>query len=88
MDAATPIEELETVVLLRDVTDYGLARGDIGAVVYCSSPAGPYEVEFVTGQGKTVSVLTLGRDEIRPMNGREILHARPLASQYHSRGLS
>jgi putative heme iron utilization protein len=39
-----------------------------------------YEVEFVTGEGETVAVLTLGRDEVRPMEGREILHARELAA--------
>jgi putative heme iron utilization protein len=39
-----------------------------------------YEVEFVTGEGDTVAVLTLGRDEVRPMDQREILHARELAA--------
>jgi len=71
------IEELDTVVLLRDADEHGLERGDIGAVVhrYAGEP-GAYEVEFVTGEGTTVAVLTLSRDEIRPMGRREILHAR------------
>lgn len=39
-----------------------------------------YEVEFVTGEGETVSVLTRGEDDIRPMNRREIQHAQELAA--------
>lgn len=75
------IEELDTVVLLRDAHEHGLQRGDIGAVVHrYSAEKNAYEVEFVTGEGETVAVLTLGRDEIRPMDRREILHARELAA--------
>ena len=75
------IEELDTVVLLRDIADHDLERGDIGAVVHQYSNADDtYEVEFVTGNGETVAVLTLSRDEIRPMDRREILHARELAT--------
>lgn len=73
------IEELDTVVLLRDITDHDLERGDIGAVVHRYTDDA-YEVEFVTGTGETVAVLTLDRDEIRPMDRREILHARELAA--------
>jgi len=75
------IEELDTVVLLRDEREHGLERGDIGAVVHhYAGENEAYEVEFVTGEGETVAVLTLGRDEIRPMDRREILHARELAA--------
>ena len=75
------IQELDTVVLLRDASEYGLERGDIGAVVHrYSREEETYEVEFVTGEGETVAVLTLGRNEVRPMEGREILHARELAA--------
>ena len=75
------IQELDTVVLLRDASEHGLERGDIGAVVHrYSRQEETYEVEFVTGEGETVAVLTLGRNEVRPMEGREILHARELAA--------
>jgi hypothetical protein len=36
--------ELETVVLRRDVNDYGLKEGDVGAVVH-SYPAGALPVK-------------------------------------------
>jgi hypothetical protein len=75
------IEELDTVVLLRDANEYGLEYGDIGAVVHrYAGEREAYEVEFVTGEGETVAVLTLSREEIRPMDRREILHARELAA--------
>jgi len=74
--ASAPSEELDTVVLLHDVEERGLEQGDIGAVVHRYTDADAYEVEFVTGEGETVAVLTLSADEIRPMDQREILHAR------------
>jgi hypothetical protein len=78
MKAEATIEELDTVVLLHNVESHGLERGDIGAVVHRYSSGDAYEVEFVTGEGETVAVLTLSDDEIRPMAQREILHARAL----------
>lgn len=64
------IEELDTVVLLRDVEAHGLKCGDIGAVVHRYKSGDAFEVEFVTGEGETVGVLTLNRDNVRPMEGR------------------
>lgn len=74
------INELDTVVLRRDADEHGLQQGDIGAVVHRHTDDDSYEVEFVTGEGETVAVLTLSRDEIRPMDRREILHARTFAA--------
>jgi hypothetical protein len=73
--------ELGTVVLTRDVAEHGLRRGDIGAVVHCYPAGITYEVEFVTADGTTVGLLTLGGDEIRPVGGDEILHVRELAGR-------
>lgn len=71
------VEEFDTVVLKRDLPGVGLRTGDIGAVVHRYGPGG-YEVEFVTGGGDTVAVLTLSDADVRPLAPREILHARPL----------
>jgi hypothetical protein len=38
-----------------------------------------FEVEFVTGEGTTLAVLTLSQQDIRPIHAREILHVRALA---------
>jgi hypothetical protein len=72
------IKELDTIVLSHDVEVYGLKQGDIGAIVHVYKDEVAYEVEFVTGEGETVAVLTLKPQDLRLMNDREILHAREL----------
>jgi hypothetical protein len=61
------IQELDMVVLTRDVDAHGLKRGDLGAVVHEYSKEG-FEVEFSTAEGRTVAVLTLKEEEIRPLH--------------------
>ena len=72
------IRELDTVVLARDIEEHGLKRDDIGAVVHRYRDGSAYEVEFVTGEGSTVAVLTLTSEDIRPIGQKEILHVREL----------
>ncbi|GJQ37158.1 MAG: hypothetical protein JETCAE01_31680 [Anaerolineaceae bacterium] len=73
------IRELDTVVLAKDLEEYHLERGDVGAVVHVYEGGKAYEVEFVTGEGKTIAVLTLPKNEIRPMQRADILHVRSYA---------
>ncbi len=73
-------EELESVVLTRDIPDSGLNEGDVGTVVHRYGNGEGYEVEFVAGEGRTVAVLTLNRADLRGLQDREILHVRKLAS--------
>ncbi len=70
--------ELDTVVLARDLEDYSLRKGDVGTVVHCYAEGKAFEVEFVTGEGKTVAVVTLSAADIRPIGREEILHVRTL----------
>ena len=72
------IHELETVVLAHDIEQYGLKQGDIGAVVHCYYKEKAFEVEFVTGKGDTIAVLTLTKKDVRPIQHQEILHVRKL----------
>lgn len=74
------IKELDTVVLNRDLIEHGLEQGDVGTVVHRYSTGETLEVEFVTGEGKTVAILTLDAEEVRPMRSKEVLHARDLGS--------
>jgi hypothetical protein len=74
------IKELDTVALTRDVEGRGLKRGDVGAVVHAYADGETFEVEFVTAEGRTVAVLTLNAEEIRPLGERDILHVRELAA--------
>ncbi len=73
------IRELDTVVLTHGLPDQGLKSGDVGAVVHAYEEGMAFEVEFVTAAGRTVGVLTLRPEDIRPMASTEILHVRELA---------
>ena len=72
------INELETVVLIKDIDDHGLKKDDVGVIVHQYQEGQTYEVEFVTGEGETVAVLTLTAEDVRLMRRREILHVREL----------
>ena len=76
----TPLIEYETAVLVHDLGYLPLKAGDVGAVVHVYSDGEAFEVEFVTGEGKTVAMVTLTKDDIRPMHEQEILHVRALAA--------
>jgi hypothetical protein len=71
------IRELDAVVLVHDVEAYGLTQGDVGAVVHCYKDGKTFEVEFVTGEGTTIAVLTLSQHDILPcMPGQSCMSAR------------
>jgi ATP-dependent exoDNAse (exonuclease V) alpha subunit len=72
------IEELDTVVLTIDIPEKNLVKGDIGTVVHVYKDCKGVEIEFVSGEGKTVGVETLTESEVRTMNAQEILHVREL----------
>lgn len=74
------IRELDLVVLTHDVNEHKLKSGDVGTVVHCYSDKEGFEVEFVTGEGKTMAVLTLTKADIRPFEHSEILHSRQVTS--------
>jgi hypothetical protein len=69
------IKELDTVVLAVDLPDHGLAAGDLGTVVLVHRDCG-FEVEFVTLDGETLAVVSLTREQVRPIAHGEIAHAR------------
>ena len=69
---------LDTVVLNRDLPQYGLRKGDLGAVVEVYDPEG-IEVEFVRASGKTQAVITLGVDDVRPVLDNDLIAVRPVA---------
>ncbi len=69
-------KELDTVVLTRDVPEHSLKEGDLGAIVHLHADGETVEVEFVTAEGRTIAVLTLGYEDIRSIADREILHVR------------
>jgi hypothetical protein len=52
----------------------------VGAVVFRYPKEDAFEVEFVTAEGKTLAVLTLGTEDLRPLREGEILHVRALTN--------
>ncbi len=73
------IREHDTVVLTRDLPERRLRVGDVGTVVHVHDGAAAYEVEFVSGAGKVLAVVTLAGDDVRPVADAEILHVRALS---------
>ena len=72
------IKEHERVVLKSPVPAEGLEVGDVGTVVHVYKDGRAYEVEFTTLEGKTAAVVTVESSQVRPVNKREITHAREL----------
>jgi hypothetical protein len=75
-DREPMIDELDLVVLKRDLPTERLAVGDVGTFVLVHQQGAGYEVEFMTLSGDTVAVVTLDASDVRPVEAREIVHAR------------
>jgi hypothetical protein len=74
------IKEHERIVLTRPVPNEGLEAGDVGTVVHVYRDGSAYEIEFTTLDGRTAAVVTVEAADVRPVNRREITHARELAT--------
>ena len=68
---------LDPVVLNKDMPEFGLKQGDLGAVVQVYEPDG-LEVEFVTAAGKTEALLTLHQDDVRHVGDSDLMAVRSL----------
>jgi hypothetical protein len=73
------IEDLDCVVLTRDIPEKRLKAGDVGAVVMVYKDGEAFEVEFVTLDGDTFALETLMAADLRLARGMEIAHAREVA---------
>ncbi len=69
-------KELDTVVLVRDLSEHGLRQGDLGAVVQIYEPDA-IEVEFVTVAGKTEALVTLDIQDVRQVVDTDLIRERP-----------
>ncbi len=68
--------ELDLVVLKRDYPSFGLVAGDVGVVVHVYALGKAFEVEFLDGEGRTIALLTLDPEAIRPLQRDEVFHVR------------
>lgn len=66
-----PIELLDVVALIQDISSQHLVRGQVGTVVEILAP-GIYEVEFSDDQGKSYAMLPLQADQLI------VLHTAPV----------
>ena len=73
------LSEHDRVVLVTDLPGKKLAAGDVGTIVHVHGEGRAYEVEFVALDGETVAVVTLNANQVRPVQHREITHARRVA---------
>jgi hypothetical protein len=72
------IQEHERAVLTVDLPQNHLKAGDVGVVVHIYADGKAYEVEFFLLDGRTLDVVTVEADQIRPATTREVMHARSL----------
>lgn len=73
-----PIQELDCVALTCDLPAHGLQRDDVGTAVMEHGEGAAFEVEFVGYDGHTIALLTLEREQVRPLSATDVPHARPL----------
>jgi len=73
------IAEHSLVVLDAEPPHEKLSRGDVGTVVHAYKNGKGYDVEFVDGGGRTVALITVGADDVRPIQPGELLHTRTTA---------
>jgi hypothetical protein len=68
---------LDTVVLIRDVAEAGLRRGDLGAIVEVHG-SNAFEVEFVAASGRTQALVALTANDIRHVGDEDLVSVRTL----------
>lgn len=66
---------LESVVLVRDLPEHGLKKGDLGAIVELYPPDG-LEVEFVRASERTEVVVTVRSQDVRKLADDDVIAVR------------
>jgi hypothetical protein len=61
--AKRTLQLLDVVALTEDLSEHGLAEGQVGTVVEALAP-NVFEVEFVDDQGHTYAMLPLREDQL------------------------
>ena len=61
------IQELDRVILTRDLPEHSLEEGDIGTVLVVHQRRKGYEVEFVILDGETVAIVLLHSIQVHPI---------------------
>ncbi|WP_335092816.1 DUF4926 domain-containing protein [Nostoc sp.] len=61
------IQELDRVILTRNLPEHSLEGGDRGTVFLVHQGGKGYEVEFLTLDGETVAIVSLHSIQVRPI---------------------
>jgi hypothetical protein len=72
------LREHDRVIFTEDLPEHRLATGDVGTLVHIYNHGAAYEVEVFTLDGRTLEVVTVAADRVRPVTPRDVLHAREL----------
>lgn len=72
------IKEHDRIALKTNIPAQNLKAGDVGTVIHVHKKGAAFEVEFLTLHGETVAVTTLDASQVRPIQKKEIAHARLL----------
>ena len=72
------IKEHDRIALNTNIPAEKLKAGDVGTVIHVHKKGADFEIEFLTLHGETVAVATLDASQVRPIQNREIAHARLL----------
>jgi hypothetical protein len=70
------IKEHDRIALKTNIPAEKLKAGDVGTVIHVYKKGAAFEVEFLTLHGETVTVATLDASQVRPIQKKEIAHAR------------
>lgn len=73
------LNEHDRAVLTVDLPGEDLRAGDVGTVVHIHRTGEAFEIEFFTLGGETVAVATVTAAQVRPVNDRDLTHARALS---------
>lgn len=68
---------LDPIVLNRDIPEYGLRAGDLGAIIEIHDPE-HVEVEFVAASGRTQALVTLNLSDVRHVSDADLVAVRRL----------
>lgn len=82
------IKEFERVVLTDNIPEHCLEVGDVGVVVMIHGDHEGYELEIFGVDGHTLDVVTVEATQVRPVDRRDVLHARKRVDEPVSTGLS
>ena len=78
------LELYQRIALSRDIPEEGLKRGDIAYLLdYIPHPQGGEPgcvLEVFNAIGESISVLTVPKSAVQPLQSNEVLNARSLAS--------